>query len=295
MPHKPHRISSRANSYKEFKEFNKKDKDKIAEIVETKRATHWLSPIVEDYIYGTTRAIDVGDFEGVLTPKANWEWAVNKNADLFTYDELMDVHPEKGIERYLTFRTAALYKDHQSQSLENAIGLLFDSILIKKNPDDAHVTCLFGLDKMKSPKIARMLQKYPERVPVSMGCSIKYSVATCCGKKIVQEGDLCSHLMYQRGGRYNGRKIAERLKGVDFYELSVVSNPACSSAYVIDAVSDVLPGRLLKVAKDTKEGEEIVRIMSTIHQMMKYAKTISEKKRLSNQFDQLIYRLENVV
>lgn len=289
-----HTIRGRANTVKSFKEFNRKDKDKIAEIVETRQAEHWLSPIVEDYVYGTTRSLDVGDYEGVLTPKANWEWAVNKNADLFTYQELTEVHPEKNIERYLTFRTAALYKDHQSQSRENAIGLIFDSVLIKTDPDDAHVTCLFGLDKMKSANIARDLKNYPTRVPVSMGCSIKYSIATCCGKKIVKESDLCSHLMYQRGGRYQGRKVAELLKGVDFYELSVVASPACNTAYVIDAISDIVPGRLLKVAKDVKEGEENIRLMATIYDMIKNAKTISEKKRLSNQFDQLIYKLENI-
>ena len=289
-----HTLRSSTNTVKSFKEFNKKDKDKIAEIVETRRAEHWLSPVVEDYVYGTTRSLDVGDFEGILTPKANWEWAVNKNSDLFTYDELVDIHHEKNIERYLTFRTAALYKDHQSQSFENAIGLIFDSVLIKENPDDAHVTCLFGLDKMKSANIARNLEKYPTRVPVSMGCSIKYSIATCCGKKILKESDMCSHLMYQRGGRHQGKKIAELLKGVDFYELSVVSSPACNTAYVIDAVSDIVPGRLLKVAKDAKSGDEIVKLMYTIHDMIKNARTISEKKRLSNQFDQLIYRLEKL-
>jgi len=285
-------IYGRTSTYKQFKEFSKKDKDKIAEIIETKRGTHWLSPIVEDYIYGTTRALDFGDFYGKYG-KGIWESKVNKNADYFDRTELEEIHPEKGIPRYQTFRTAALYKDHQSQSFENSIGLLFDSMMMTKDYEDGHVVCLYGLDSKKAPSIARTLQKYPTRVPVSMGCSIKYSIATCCGKKIVKESDMCSHLTYQRGGRYNGRRVAELLKGVDFYELSVVSSPACNTAYVIDAVSDILPGRLLKVA-NTEEGQEVIYLMNTIYRMIKDASTISEKKRLSNQFDQLIYRLENL-
>ena len=52
------------NVPQKFHEFSKKDKDKIAEIVETKYAETFLSPIVEDFVYATTRALDFGDFFG---------------------------------------------------------------------------------------------------------------------------------------------------------------------------------------------------------------------------------------
>ena len=46
-----HTLRSSTNTVKSFKEFNKKDKDKIAEIVETRRAEHWLSPVVLMFLY----------------------------------------------------------------------------------------------------------------------------------------------------------------------------------------------------------------------------------------------------
>jgi hypothetical protein len=286
-----HYISGQENTCKEFKEFSSKDREKIAEVIDIKRKAHWLSPVVEDYIYGTTRALDFGDYYGKYG-KGFWEAKVNKNADYFDRSELEEIHPDKNIPRYLTFRTAALYKDHQSKSFENAIGLIFDSVLIPEPYEDGHVTCLFGLDIKKAPNIARTMQKYADRVPVSMGCSIKHSISTCCGKKIVKEADICNHLKYNRGGRHNGVKIAEILKGVDFYELSVVSSPACTTAYVIDTVSEILPGRLLKVANETYQGQEIINIMNTVHRMITDSSSIQDKKRLANQLDQLIYRLE---
>jgi len=279
--------------YQHFHEFNKKDKDKIAEVIETKHAIHWLSPTVDNWIYGTTRALDFGDYYGTLNKKALWEHAVNKNSDLFIYDELIDIHPEKNIQRYQTFKTAALYRDHKSSSLEFAIGLLFDSVILKDKYDDMHVTTLFGLDPTKAPGIARVLEDYPTRVSTSMGCSIKYSICTACGKEIKSDDEFCDHLIYNRGGRANGKKVAELLKGVDFYELSIVNAPACPTAFVIDAVSKIVPGRLLKVAK-SEEGLEVARVMSTVYSMIKEAGTSNEKKRLANQLEMLIGKLQEL-
>jgi len=284
---------SKTYEYKQFHEFSNRDKDKIAESIETKHGSHWLSPTVEDWIYGTTRALDCGDFYGNINKKALWEHAVNKNADYFDITELEDVHPEKDIERYLTFRTAALYRDHKSQSLELAIGLLFDSTLLKDKYDDMHVTALFGLDKKKAPAIARLLHDYPTRVGTSMGCSIKYSICTLCGHEIKSDNDFCDHLLYNRGGRFQGKRVAEILKGVDFYELSVVNAPACPTAFVIDAISKVVPGRLLKIA-NTNEGFAVAHIMMNVYNAIKTASTVNEKKRLSNQLDMLIVKLQEL-
>lgn len=277
-----------------YKEFTSKDRDKIAEIIHTKQSTHWLSPTVDEWVYGTTRALDFGDYHGVLDRKALYEHAINKNADYFDITILEEEHPDKKLPRYLTFRTAALFENHQSQFMEKSIGLLFDAVIIKDKYDDMHVTTLFGVDKKKAPHIARTLEKYPERVPFSMGCSIKGSTALCCGKEIIKDSDMCEHLRFNRGGRHEGRRVAEFLKGVDFYELSVVTSPACVNSYGIDAIAEIVPGRLLKVAQESSDGLEVARLMSTIYNMIHEASALSEKKRLSNQLDILIQKLENL-
>jgi len=280
--------------YRLFTEFDNKEKDKIAEIIELNNKEFYIAPTVENYIYATTRALDFGDYHGTLNKKALWEHAVNKNADLFNYDEIMAEHPIRKIARYLTFRTAGIFLNHQSSNPEAAIGLAFDATLVMEPYEDMHAVLLFGIDKMKSPGIARTLQTYPTRVGTSMGCSIKSSMCTICGKEIFKDSDVCACLKHSRGSRLKGRKVAELLRDMEFYEQSVVTSPACDTAYVIDAISEILPGRLLKVAAEDSQIGPIVSIMNTIYNSIREAHTFQEKKRLSNQLDALIYKLEKI-
>lgn len=278
---------------REFKEFSSKDKEKIASLIDDKRDEMIISKAVEDYVYATTRALDAGDYYGKMNKSSLWEHAVNKNSDYFDLTELDEIHQDKGIARYLTFRKAGMYKNHESDRIENSIGLVFDSVFIKNPYEDMHVTTLFGIDKIKAPHISRDLVKYPTRVPVSMGCSITHSVCTCCGRELLREADICECLKFSRGRRKEGKKVAELLRGVDFFELSVVSSPAAPKAYVIDAVSEIIPGRLLKVAEEN--GMYETEIIDTVYRMISKANTTQEKRRLAGQLDKVISRLEALV
>ena len=282
-------------------EITAKTRDKLAEIIESKHKEHWLAPTVENYVYGTTRALDFGDYWGTLGKKFNnhksdWEWAVNKNADLFNFDEITEAD-DKGAPRYLTFRSAAMHVNHNSHDPQLAIGLVFDATLITDTYNDTHAVILFGIDRMKAASIARTLETYPTRVYTSMGCSIKSSLCTVCGTQIVKETDFCDCLKYHRGSRLHGRKVAELLQKMAFYEQSIVTTPACSNASVLDAVSEIIPGRILKVASDEigKDIDPVIRIMASIQQSIKIASTLQEKKALSNRLDALIYKLEGML
>jgi hypothetical protein len=277
-----------------FQEFDSKTKEKIAAVIDTRKDQLILSQAVEDYVYGTTRSLDVGDYHGVLDKRGLWEHAVNKNSDYFDITEMEETHPIKQIPRYLTFRTAGMYKNHESDKIENAIGLVFDAVLIKKPYDDMHVTTLFGIDKQKAPRIARDLELYPKRVPVSMGCHITHSICTACGKEIIKQADICSCLMHNKGRRIKGKIASEFLKGTDFFELSVVGSPAAVKAYVIDAISKLIPGRLLKVAAETSNYSQL-EIMSNIYTMIRSAKTHQDVIRLNKLLDEAIYKLESLV
>ena len=286
--------SIRKNKIQLFSEFDKTAKEKIAANISTRFEDAYLSPIVEDYVYATTRAVDFGDYYGKQNKKSSFEWAINKNADYFDYSELIEDNvPETNKPRYSSFNTAHMYMNHNSQHIENSIGLVFDSYPVMDDYEDQHVTVLFAIDKKREPRIARQLETYPTRVPVSMGCAIKYSVCTACGFEVRKADQLCDCLQYSRGQRRNGKKVAELLRGVNFYELSVVNTPACHTAFVIDAVSEIVPGRLLKVAS-TPEGQEIAYIMNNVYKMIKEARTSEEQHRLLNNFDKLIVKLENL-
>jgi len=278
--------------YSSFKELTEKHRDIIASSIESRNDDMILSPIVEDYIYGTTRALDYGDFFNTMKKGGWWEHAVNRNEDYFDITEIHDVDPSLNLPRYLTFRTAGMYKNHESDRIENSIGLVFDAVTIEKEPKDMHVTTLFGIDKKKAPQISRDLKNYPERVAVSMGCNIAYAVCTCCDKKVVQENDLCSCLAHHRGKRKNGKKVAEFLKKPSFFELSVVNVPAAVTAYVIEVLTDIVPGRLLKIASNEGTSFSTLEVMSNVYTMIKSSNSREEKIRLGRKLDKLIHELE---
>lgn len=275
-----------------FDDIQKKTKEAIAHQIETKHSQLILSPIVEDYVYGTTRTLDVGDYYKTAG-KGLWEHAVNQNADYFDITEIEDIAPDVNLPRYLTYRTGHVYVNHKSNSLEDAIGLVFDAVFVKDKYDDMHVTTLFGIDKKKSPSIARTLELYHTRVPVSMGCKISYSICTVCGHECINS--FCDCLKHKRGGRINGVKVAELLRGVWFYDLSIVTKPACTTAYAIDVLSEVLPGRILKIAAQTEEGSSLISVINTVYMQIRQAKTKQEKIDLNYKFDMLISKLATII
>ena len=281
--------------YKEFKEFNKTDKDRIASIVETKYKEHVLSPIVESYVYASSRAVDYGDRFGTIHPDALWEDKINKNLDYFDVTVMDEIHPTRKIPRWATFRGCGMYLDHQSQHAENSVGFIFDAFDVRDKYDDMHVTLLFGIDKTKAPKVARSLETYPEKVGTSMGCSITGASCTVCGAPInASKTDNCDHIKYMRGGRVGGVKVAEFLHGVEFFEDSIVSVPACSTAYVLDAVSKIIPGRLLKIAASSDSNIVTAQIMTSLYASIKSAKTPQERSRLMDQMDTLLSKLRSM-
>lgn len=275
-----------------FKELTNRDKEIIASAIDSRSNDMILSQIVEDYVYGTTRALDYGDYFNTQKKGGYWEHAINRNDDYFDITELTSLDPHFNIPRYLTFRTAGMYKNHESDKVENSIGLVFDAVLIDKDYKDMHVTTLFGIDKKKAPSIARDLEKNATRVAVSMGCNIAYATCTACGKDIKTEKDICSCLAYNRGSRKNGKKVAEFLRSPSFFELSVVNVPAAVKAYVIDVLKSIVPGRLLKIASAEGTTYNNLQVMATVYDMIKQAKTPQEKARLASKLDELIVGLE---
>jgi len=276
-----------------FSSLEKLTKERVAFEIKSKSSQLLLSPIVEDYVYSTTRTLDFGDYYAKYG-KGLWEHAVNKNGDYFDVTELEDIDPTLNIPRYLSYRTAHVYQNHDARSLEYAIGVVFDAVMVKNNYEDMHITTLFGVDKKKAPSVARMLELYPQRVPVSMGCSIQYSICTACGHTVKSQNDLCDCLRYSRLGRVNGKKVAELLKGVSFYDLSIVTTPACPTAYVVDAISKIVPGYVLKIASESSEGQQKLALINTVYQLIRTARTFEEKKNLNYKFDLLIDELYQI-
>lgn len=274
--------------FKEFKEFTRQDKEKIASVVETKSKEFLISPLVDSFVYASSRALDYGDYYGTDDARAMWAGAVNRNGDYFDTTVIHEIIPERKIARWETFKKCGVYTDHNSKCAENSIGVILDAWDVRDNYEDQHITLLLGIDKTKAPRIARSLETNPECTATSMGCTILGSFCTACG-----EPD-CAHLKYMRNGVVSGKKVAEFLQGAEFFEDSVVSTPACHTAYVIDALTSIIPGRLLKIASQSNDSMVTLQIMKSIYDSIKTASTNVEKNRLSENFDKLLAKLDGL-
>jgi hypothetical protein len=279
---------------KKFAEFDKQEKEKIAFIVETRSKETILSPIVENYVYATTRALDYGDRLGTINKQALWEHAINRNLDYFDVTALDEIHPLTKEPRYLTFRKANMFLDHKSKDIENSVGFIFDAYKVEDKYDDMHITTLFGIDKTKTPHVARDIISHPTRVATSMGCTVTGILCTACLQPVTK-GHICDHLKYMKGGKVNGYKVAEFILGPEFFEDSIVRTPACHTAYVIDSVAELIPGHKLKIASVTSEIESVGVIILGLKEAIKTASSHTEKVRLLNNMDLYINKLQAMV
>ena len=278
-------LANKKQEYKEFKEFSSRDKEKIAAIVESKSNEFMISPVVDSFVYASNRAVDYGDYYGVDDSRAMWSHAVNRNADFFDTTVMHEIIPGRKIARWESFRNCGVFTDHNSKSAENSIGVILDAFDVRTNYEDQHITLLLGIDKTKAPRIARSLETHPTAVASSMGCTIQLGTCTVCG----ESG--CTHLKYMRNGVVSGKKVAEFLHGIEFFEDSIVSTPACHTAYVVDALSGLVPGRTLKIASQSDDTMVTLQIMKSIYDSIKTASTIAEKNRLSENLDKLLAKL----
>jgi len=200
------------------------------DLIDSKSNLYKISEMVDDYLYLEVRALTVG--------------IPNANGDLFVMPELKKIHQASGQPVYKTFIGNGVYLNHNSNDPVNSIGLIFDAELIE-DKDDPHVRLLIGIDKQKAPEIVNGIKRGTINA-FSMGCSIRYSTCTYCGKKIVNDNDLCDCLKYHRGEKIGSIIVAEELHDIEFYEISVVSVPADYRARLINVLGS--SDRRLKAA-----------------------------------------------
>lgn len=236
-------------------ELTSETKHKFSESIEKQANGFILARHLDEFVFATARSVDVGDYYGKLGTPA-WEHCVNANGDYFDYTEVTDLHPKKKVAVYKTFVNRGFYRNHQSDKVENAIGLVFDSVFNTVGKNNHIISCLIGVDKHKAPDVARTLATYPHSQGVSMGCTIRYSICTNCGHS-TETMKKCDCLSHYANRRHPATKtlVAEMVKGVDFFELSAVTNPAFAFSYVLDVIKEWVPGTILRVASESKNQE----------------------------------------
>lgn len=168
---------------------------------------------------------------------------VNNNGDGFPEEELKKA--------YASFISKGNFVDHKSDEVDKIRGIVLDS---HWNPKGKYVECLLAVDRYSHPQLARNVETGVIH-GVSMGCQVAESQCSICGNKAQKEDQYCFHIKNTKGLRYNGSLVYEINRGLNFIELSWVTNPAdpqCVSLQKIASQQPDLVRRQLALNRDLR-------------------------------------------
>lgn len=169
----------------------------------------------DNFIYVRVRAVSAGEYHGP-----------NGNGDYF---------PEQELERsYKTFVRRGNYMNHDSDSVDKAVGIILDA-KYWNTADTKYVECLLAVDKSEliADKIAKGIA-----TDVSMGAIVDQCECNVCHKVATNESEYCDHLKTSMGKVLSdGRKVYAINHGVNFYELSWVTVGADKDAKMLERIA----------------------------------------------------------
>jgi hypothetical protein len=148
---------------------------------------------------------------------------INTNGDAWPREQL--------IKDYNTFKSATVYVEHD-QNPERAKGKVLDAIA-RDMGDTILIDLLFCIDRRHDDLVHNVETGIANAV--SMGCTTKYTICSICGNVAHDEKEYCTHVKRQKNqmikcvdGVY--RKACELCYDSNFYDCSVVANPAFAGA-----------------------------------------------------------------
>lgn len=154
----------------------------------------------------------------------------NRNGVAFPLAELSAWNVERGCQAYAGWRGMPMFLEHRSDDHTKALGVIIDVAMrpIKDTPY-WKVIALAAVDRTKDPTTANKMEKGLLNT-YSMGAMVNGCKCSYCGAEVGQ----CSHINADPGVvsfyELNGQIVHKRVYGVNPYELSVVEDPAYSSA-----------------------------------------------------------------
>lgn len=181
----------------------------------------------------------------------------NRNGDCFPYDELKKA--------YVTFIGKGVFTDHNADSVNDMKGIILDAVFKETPEHGAWVELLLAVDKANK-SLCRKIAK-GQITDVSMGCIVREGVCSICGNicrgKQDEYGnviDACAHLE-RKGADWNGRLIYEECRGVEFIEISFVTDGADVEALILDSnivLAEELPTDVMNYVALNSQDELIV-------------------------------------
>lgn len=166
-------------------------------------------------------------------------WAVsegiNENHDYFSADELR--------ENYKTFDGVPLFLNHQSDDVSKAVGKVIRAYLIEEIPVWVKTIC--AVDEKNHPDIADKIRR-GIITDVSMGCYVNETVCSVCGNVARDEFGFCEHIKTLKGtlDPETKKEIFEICRGIQFYELSLVTSGADPQAQVLELLASPIESSL---------------------------------------------------
>lgn len=170
----------------------------------------------------------------------------NNNGDYFSEDELRNA--------YKSFEGRGVFVNHESDNVEAARGKILSADLIEKDPNDIHVVLALAIDQKAFPQLVNAIKK-GYVTDVSMGATVAYSLCSICGNKATNEAEYCHHVKYFKGSSFQGKPVYEDNKGVNFFEISAVTNGADRTAKILGEID---PNDLLQ--KMEVQGSNVVEL-----------------------------------
>lgn len=70
-----------------------------------------------------------------------------------------------------------------------------------------------------------------------MGCRCEKSICSICGNEAVVEEDFCDHILTAKGRTIDNKPVFEDNAGIEFFEISFVSQGADKDAKILEKVA----------------------------------------------------------
>lgn len=175
----------------------------------------------------------------------------NNNGDCFPYEELR--------KSYASFIGKGVYTDHDTDTVDKIKGIILDASFKEDQVHGAWVELMLAVDRANTDLVRRI--EKGQITDVSMGCVVKKGTCSICNNEWLGEVDdagyplgACDHVPYYKGTEWEPEKIVyENCEGVEFIEISFVTNGADPQALVLDNVihpNAEMPSNVAKLIED---------------------------------------------
>lgn len=217
------------------------NKSSSLSMVKTASKVVKIAPKEDDFLYVRVRAVSAGnviehdngyaelvemeEMMDNLDKYASKIRGANDNGDFFSYEELKRT--------YKTFIGKAAFVDHQNENVEEARGIILDAIW---NERGKFVELLIAVDKKAFPELCRGVEM-GYITDVSMGCRCEKSVCSICKNEAIAEEDFCEHILGSKGRTIDNKPVFEDNLGIEFFEISFVSQGADKQAKILEKVA----------------------------------------------------------